>query len=96
MDAETTKRKTIWHDYEQWTEPHEHSTSYVDADGCLTVALDCGKHFTKAPWRAVLSGEFFTGCDLNHRERSDNFDWPARQERIRTEAQLSLKTGGQS
>lgn len=98
MSSETQRRKKTYQPSHQetWCEPNEWSTNYVDADGCLTVALDCGKHFTKAPQKAVLSGKFFTGCTLNHRQRPDNFDWMARQKEIGTSTQMSVKAGRQS
>jgi hypothetical protein len=74
---------------ETWCEPNEWSTSYVDADGCLTVALDCGQHYSKAKQEDVFNGTYDSTCTLNHKYHPN-------QGTLRTSTQMSVKTGGQS
>ena len=51
---------------------HGWTTKYEDENGCLAVALDCGKCFIDVPRRAVLNGNYDTTCNTSHRNRDGN------------------------
>jgi hypothetical protein len=53
-------------------EPHGWTQKYEDENGCLAVALDCGKCFTNVPRRDVLNGNYDTTCTTSHRNRDGN------------------------
>ena len=53
-------------------EPHGWTQKYEDENGCLAVALDCGKCFINVPRRAVLNGNYDTTCTTSHRNRDGN------------------------
>ena len=53
-------------------EPHGWTQKYVDSNGDLTVALDCGMCFTNVPQHQVLAGTADLACDRTHRNRDDS------------------------
>ena len=53
-------------------EPHGWTQKYEDENGCLSVALDCGKCFIDVPRRDVLNGTYDTTCNTSHRNRDGN------------------------
>lgn len=67
-------------------EPHGWTQKYEDENGCLSIALDCGKCFIDVPRRDVLNGTTDTTCTTSHRNRDGNV----------TYADFTNKTGLQS